>query len=85
VRRPLFAHRYLADGSTEIICMNCLDVVCNVPFEKDAARFLDIHTCESAEPTYPRNTLMRDNAGTQPPASPASRLGRIFSRGHGSV
>ena len=46
---PLFAHRYRADGSAEFICMSCLDVVCNVRLEGDAAPFLDEHRCEGAE------------------------------------
>ena len=46
---PVFAHRYLAHGSIEVICMNCLDVICNAQTEEAAAPFLKIHTCESAE------------------------------------
>ena len=41
------AHRYLADGSIEVICMNCLDVVCNVKVEGDATPFRDTHACGS--------------------------------------
>jgi len=46
---PVFAHRYLADGFIEVICMNCLDVICNARTEEAAAPFLKTHTCESAE------------------------------------
>ena len=45
----VFAHRYLADGSAEVICMNCLDVICNVRTEAQAAPFLIARTCEIAE------------------------------------
>ena len=45
---PQFVHRYLADGSVEYICMDCLATVCNVSSEADAASFLDAHTCEGA-------------------------------------
>lgn len=30
----LFAHCYLDDGSLEEICMNCFNVVCNIPKEE---------------------------------------------------
>ena len=46
---PPLAHRFLSDGSIEVICMNCFDVVCNVQVEEDATPFLDEHACESAE------------------------------------
>ena len=43
---PVFAHRYLDDGSVEIICMNCLDIVCKVPHGGDSTPFLDFHVCQ---------------------------------------
>jgi hypothetical protein len=49
ISSTVFAHRYLADGSVEFICLNCLDVVCNVQTEENAVTFLNTHTCESAE------------------------------------
>ncbi len=46
---PMFVHRYLQDGRTEFICMNCLDVVCSVRRAEGASPYLNTHTCESAE------------------------------------
>jgi len=50
---PRSAHRYLANGSTEVICMNCFDVVPNVHVEADAIPFPDTHACEIAELSNP--------------------------------
>jgi hypothetical protein len=47
ITSPLFAHRYLAGGSIEFVCMNCLDVVCKVQFEEDAAALPHAHACKS--------------------------------------
>ena len=41
-----FAHRFLPDRRIEFICMNCLELVCHVRHEQDAAAFLNAHVCE---------------------------------------
>lgn len=46
---PMFAHRYLQDGRTEFICMNCLEVVCSIQRAEDASTHLKTHACQSAE------------------------------------
>ncbi len=58
---PLFAHRYPSDGSIEVICRNCFNVV-----EEDAIPFLDKHVCESESAELPNRRL------PQGPASDAS-------------
>jgi len=50
---PRFAHRYLADGRIDVICVNCFAVVCNVQVGEDTGPFLDTHACESAELSAP--------------------------------
>jgi hypothetical protein len=50
---PLFARRYLSDGSIEVICRNCFDVW-NVQAGEDAIPLLDKHVCESAQLSNPR-------------------------------
>jgi len=44
-----FAHRYLASGDIEFICMACLDVVCTVQQEWDAMAYKESHNCLGEE------------------------------------
>jgi hypothetical protein len=44
------AHRYLADGRIEFICVSCLSSICTVSHEEDAITQLRVHTCPTVEP-----------------------------------
>jgi hypothetical protein len=53
----VFSHRYLEDGSTQFICMNCFQAICTVRSAADATPFIEAHRCEKKEtPKLKANT-----------------------------
>jgi hypothetical protein len=43
---PVIAPRFVADGSIEVICMNCVDAIYHVRTEAQAAPFPVTHNCK---------------------------------------
>ena len=85
MKPPLVAHRYLPDGSIEIICRNCLDVVCNVRAQEDASPILDKHVCESADLPNPRLPERSASYASSPPKGTEHWMSAFLHRNQGAA
>jgi hypothetical protein len=70
MKPPLIAHRFLSDGSIEVICRNCLGIVCKVQAEENAIPFLDKHVCKGAELFNQRLPQRPASNASPPPKGP---------------